>query len=295
LEGKESWEVVKRSSVKRKNILPSTWALKRNFFPDGRIRRYKARFCVRGDRQIFVLDFKETDAPVVQWLTVRLMLSLSLSLSLKTKQVDYSNAFVQAIIDEEVYCELPQDFLGPDEEQYVLKLKKSSFGLKQAPCIWFKTLENSLHERGFKSSAIDPCLFLKGDLIALVYVDDVLFFGKSEKIIDRMIESLKKEFDLNVEGTVKAFLGVKVIAHKDGVLARQSGLTKHIIAVVGMDMANSCKTPASTVLVLMLEVLLGKNHGAIRRLLECCSIWLGIPVQILLLRCISVRGSLTDR
>jgi len=93
----------------------------------------------------------------------------------------------------------------------------------------------------------DPCLFLKDDLIALVYVDDVLFFGKLEKIINQMIESLKKNFDLNVEGTTEVFLGVEVIAHKDGVLARQSGLTKWIIAVVGMEMANSCKTPPSTV------------------------------------------------
>ena len=62
-----------------------------------------------------------------------------------------------------------------------------------------------------------------------------------------MIESLKKDFDLNVEGTVEAFLGVEVIAHKDGVLARQSGLTKRIIAAVGMDKANPCKTPAGTV------------------------------------------------
>ena len=46
LESKGSWEVVKRSSVQGKNVLPSTWALKRKRFPDGRIRRYKARFCV---------------------------------------------------------------------------------------------------------------------------------------------------------------------------------------------------------------------------------------------------------
>ena len=247
LESKGSWEVVKRSSVQGKNVLPSTWALKRKRFPDGRIRKYKARFCVRGDRQVFGLDFDETYAPVVQWSTVRLMFSLSLSLGLKTKQVDYSNAFVQADIDEEVYCELPQEFLGPDGGEYVLKLKKSLYGLKQAPRLWFKTLEKSLHDRGFKSSAVDPCLFLMDDLVALVYVDDVLFFGKSEKIIDNMIASLKKEFDLNVEGSVEAFLGVEVIKHKDGVLARQSGLTKRIIAAVGMEKANPTKTPASTV------------------------------------------------
>lgn len=57
-----------------------------------------------------------------------LMLSLLLSLGLKPKQVDDSNAFMQVDIDGEVYCQLPQEFLGPDEEQYVLKLKKVCTG-----------------------------------------------------------------------------------------------------------------------------------------------------------------------
>ena len=46
LEKKGSWVVVKRSSAKS-NILPSTWALKRKEYPNGWIRKYKARFCVR--------------------------------------------------------------------------------------------------------------------------------------------------------------------------------------------------------------------------------------------------------
>ena len=121
--------------------------VKRKRYPDGRIRKYKARFCVRGDRQRFGIDFDETYAPVVQWSSVRMLFTLALTLGLKTRQVDYSNAFVQADIDGEVYCELPQEFLGPDNNQYVLKLKKSLYGLKQAPRLWFKTLEKSLHDR----------------------------------------------------------------------------------------------------------------------------------------------------
>ena len=52
-------------------------------------------------------------------------------------------------------------------------------------------------------------------MIAVVYVDDILFFGKLDNIIEKMIASLKKDFDLNVEGTVEVFLGVEVIEHKD--------------------------------------------------------------------------------
>ena len=71
---------MKRSSVKSKSILPSTWALKRKRFPDGRIQNYKACFCVRADRQAFGIDYDEPYAPVVQWSTVRMLLSLSLTL-----------------------------------------------------------------------------------------------------------------------------------------------------------------------------------------------------------------------
>ena len=73
-------------------------------------RKYKARFCVRGDRQWYGIGYEETYAPVVQWSTVRMMLTLTMKLGLRTKQVDYSNAFVQADIDVDVYCELPTDF-----------------------------------------------------------------------------------------------------------------------------------------------------------------------------------------
>ena len=81
------------------NVLPGTWAFKIKRFPDGLIRKLKARFCVRGDKQIYGTDFFDTYAAVVKWETVRLMLVLSAQLSLATKQVDFTVAFVHADID----------------------------------------------------------------------------------------------------------------------------------------------------------------------------------------------------
>ena len=62
------------------NVLPSTWAFRIKRFPNGLIRKFKARFCARGDRQIHGVDFFDTYAPVVSWTTVRLMLILSIEL-----------------------------------------------------------------------------------------------------------------------------------------------------------------------------------------------------------------------
>ena len=86
--------------------MPSTRALKRKLYSDGRIRKYKARFCVRGDKQVYGVDFDETYAPVVQWSTVQMLFTLALSLGLKTCQVDYSNAFVHADVNlDSVLCD----------------------------------------------------------------------------------------------------------------------------------------------------------------------------------------------
>ncbi len=85
---KDTWDVVVRESWM--NVLPSTWAFKCKRFPDGRVRKLKARFCVRGDRQVEGVDFFDTFAPVVNWTTVRLMLILSAILGLSTHQVDYT-------------------------------------------------------------------------------------------------------------------------------------------------------------------------------------------------------------
>ena len=95
-------------------VLPSTWALKCKRFPDGLVRKLKARFCVRGDKQIDGVNFdgEEIYSPVVNWNTVRLILIMSVILDLKTKQVDYTAAFVHAPIGKlEVYVEMPKGFL----------------------------------------------------------------------------------------------------------------------------------------------------------------------------------------
>jgi hypothetical protein len=66
LEEEDPWEVISITEVPEgANILNSTWAFKRKRFPDGRVRKLKARFCVRGDQQIEGVDFFDTYAPVV--------------------------------------------------------------------------------------------------------------------------------------------------------------------------------------------------------------------------------------
>jgi hypothetical protein len=163
LEAKDTWEYVLRSDLpKGSNILPGTWAFRVKRYPDNRIKKYKARFCVRGDKQIQGVDVFDTYAPVVGWSTVRMMLTMAACLKWQSVQVDFDAAFVHATLpeSEQVYLEMPRDFDAPTtlpEGDYVLKLRKTLYGMKQSPLHWFNKLKNALEhpDLGFK-----PCMRL---------------------------------------------------------------------------------------------------------------------------------------
>ena len=131
-----AWEVVDQL-VGRRNVLPGTWTLWQKRYPDGRVKKLKARFCERGDKQIEGVDFFETYTPVMSWNTVCSLLALVVHLGLASCQIDYTSAFVHANVNDEVYIEMPQGFR---QEGKVLRLKKSLYGLHQSPLNFFKHL-----------------------------------------------------------------------------------------------------------------------------------------------------------
>ena len=218
-----TWTSVTRASVPpasdgtARPILKGTWAFKLKRLPDGTPLKFKARYCVRGDLQREGIDYFETYAPVVQWLTVRLLLTLILSNNWTTKQVDYTNAFAQADLKEEVYIESPRGFTRKDKKDLILKLCKSLYGLKQAPRTFFEKLRAGLLERGFTQSVLDPCLFMKENMICAVYVDDTIIAGPDSDKIESLISSLgvakdeqRHTFELRDEGEVGDFLGIRI-------------------------------------------------------------------------------------
>ena len=185
---------------KGKNVLPGTWAFKRKRHPDGRLQKCKARFCVQGDMLKEGIDYFETYAPVVQWFTVRALLVMSVILGLESRQIDHSNAFCQADIQEEVYVEMPKDFADKSGLDMVLKLKKSLHGTKQAPRTWFLKLKECLEKRGFSQSKPDPCFFIHKDMIYLNYVDYGILLSCDGAKIDSMITNLETKLGLPGEG-----------------------------------------------------------------------------------------------
>ena len=117
--------------IKTDNVNMSTWAFKLKQLPDGTPSKFEARFCVRGDLQKEGIDYFETNAPVVAWSTIQILLTLVLQEGWTTHQVDYVNAFAQAELSETVFVEPPKLFGPKSGKDLVLKLLKCLYGLKQ--------------------------------------------------------------------------------------------------------------------------------------------------------------------
>ena len=255
-----TWSSIPRVNVPKaqngtnRPILKGTWAFKLKRLPDGTPHKFKARYCVRGDLQREGVDYFETYAPVVQWSTVRLLLTLILSNNWTTKQVDYTNAFAQAELKEEVYIEPPRGFGRKDKLDKVLKLRMSLYGLKQAPKTFFDKLKAGLLERGFTQSSLDHCLFMKKDMICVVYVDDTIIAGPDSQAIEDLITSLgvtkdeqRHTFELRDEGEVGDFLGIRIEkCSQHSFSLTQSGLINKVLKESGMEDSNTVSTPAST-------------------------------------------------
>ena len=253
LESLKSWDIVPREAANGYNILQSTWTFKRKRYPDGSVKKLKARFCVRGYMQQESIDYFDTYSPVVAWTTIRILLVLTAILGLATKQVDYTLAFCQAKLkkdDPPIFIEMPRMFETPG---HILRLNRSLYGMKQSPLNFYNHLTEGLEARGFKSSKIDPCLWYNDNVICLIYVDDCLFFSRKEEYIDKAIVDLrtkKDEFDeflLNIESDVAGFLGILFKRDKKSksIELTQTGLIKRILKVTGLEDSNqSTRTPA---------------------------------------------------
>ena len=243
----KSWELVRRTP--EMNVLPSTWAFRCKRRPDGTAKKFKARFCARGDRQKEGIDFFETYSPVAQWTTIRSAMVLAAKLGLVSAQCDITAAFLHAKLpsNENIYVHQPRGFMkgGPD---YVLRLNRTLYGLRQAPRYFFKYLSARLERQGLRASNFDPCLFLSKDLIVVVYVDDLLLYARNDAIIDDFITRMQKHEDvvLRKEGTAEGFLGVDIQRAGSKTILTQSGLATRIIEALGLCSKHSsaCSTPA---------------------------------------------------
>jgi hypothetical protein len=93
--------------------------------------------------------------------------------------MDVKSSFLSGELEEEVYIEQPEGFQLLENVDYVCKLKKSLYGLKEGPRAWYSRLDKYLQQEGFRKGSADINLYIKvtqdNILLIEVYVDDIIF------------------------------------------------------------------------------------------------------------------------
>jgi hypothetical protein len=142
IEKNDTWEFILRP--KNKNVIDTKWVFRNKLNEDGQVTRNKAILVCKGYAQVEGIDFEETFAPVVRMEAIRFLLAYTCSKNIKVYQMDVRSTFLNGELEEEVYIEQPEGFKLSKNADYVCKLKKALYVLKQAAKAWYSRLDKYL-------------------------------------------------------------------------------------------------------------------------------------------------------
>jgi hypothetical protein len=216
----------------------------------GEVVRNKSRLVAKGFSQKEGIDYEATFTPVARLEAIRILLAIFVAKGFKLHQMDVKSAFLNGVLEEELYVRQPP---GLESEKYphrVYKLRKALYGLKQSPRAWYGRLRGVLFEREFEMGKVDQTLFLlrkgKDILIVQVYVDDIVFGGSSNSLVARFAEDMSREFEMSMMGELQFFLGLQIKQSKEGTFVHHAKYTKDIVWNFKMEDSKAMAMPLST-------------------------------------------------
>jgi hypothetical protein len=239
------WELVERPA--KKNVVSCKWVYKIKKGLQGEADRYRARLVARGFSQQYGLDYFETFSPVVRTESLRLLISLAVKKNLSISHLDVCTAFLNGVLEEDVYMEQPAGYVSKDSLNKVFKLKKALYGLKQASRAWNSRLNDVLISLNYVRSLCDPCLYIKRENNCATYigvhVDDIFIFSNDSLEESNVKSKLLSNFECRDLGALKHFLGVTVETTDDKVVLNQTMYLDKVISKFNGNDSVTYKTP----------------------------------------------------
>ncbi|CAI7883177.1 unnamed protein product [Closterium sp. NIES-54] len=122
---------------------------------------FKARYVARGFSQRQGVDYFQTFSPTPKMTNLRVLLHIAAHRDYELHSRDFSTAFLQGSLHEEIWLRRPPGFTGTFPAGTQWSLRHPLYGLRQAPHEWHDTLRTTLAALGFVPSTADPSLFLR--------------------------------------------------------------------------------------------------------------------------------------
>nr|GEU97808.1 retrovirus-related Pol polyprotein from transposon TNT 1-94 [Tanacetum cinerariifolium] len=185
-----------------------------------KVEKYKARLVAKGYKQKHGIDYEEVFASVARLETIRMIIAIAAQHKWKIHQMDVKSAFLNRLLEEEVYVEQPEGYVAKGQKGKVLRLKKALYGLKQAPRAWNTRIDKYFQEHGFRK-----CL------------------RNSQSMINELKKSMTREFEMTDIGLMSYYLGIEVKQRDEGIFICQERYAKEILKRFRMDKCNPVGTP----------------------------------------------------
>ena len=153
-------------------------------YPNG---LWKSRCVARGFRD--QRQNVDSNSPAASGDSRRIFIAVAFALKLSVVIADIKQAYLNANLlgEAKVYLIPPR---GYDSGNEVWRLNKAVYGLADAGVAWYECISSKMISQGWKRSMMDPCIFTKGLMIAVLYVDDLLVAAPSDADGMKAIESL---------------------------------------------------------------------------------------------------------
>ncbi|CAI7893537.1 unnamed protein product [Closterium sp. NIES-54] len=234
------------------NIVSGMWIF-RVKRPPGSPPVFKARYMARGFSQRQGVDFFQTFSPTPKMTTLRVLLHLAAQRDYEIHSLDFSTAFLQGSLHEEIWLRRPPGFTGSFPPGTQWSLRRPVYGLRQAPREWHDTLRTTLAALGFAPSTADPSLFLRTDtslppFYILVYVDDLVFATADTAGLAHVKSVLQKRHTCTDLGELRSYLGLQITRDRAQrtITLTQSHMVQQVLQRFDFTYSSPQATPLST-------------------------------------------------
>ncbi|CAI7874917.1 unnamed protein product [Closterium sp. NIES-54] len=185
--------------------------------------------------------------------TLRVLLHVAAQRDYELHSLDFSTAFLQGSLHEEIWLRRPPGFTGSFPPGTQWSLRRPVYGLRQAPREWHDTLRTTLAALGFAPSTADPSLFLRTDTLlppfyVLVYVGDLVFATVDTEALALVKSELQKRHTCTDLGELRSYLGLQIT--RDGarrsITLTQSHMVQQVLQRFGFTWSSAQATPLAT-------------------------------------------------
>ncbi|CAI7932858.1 unnamed protein product [Closterium sp. NIES-54] len=234
------------------NIVTSLWIF-RVKRPPGSPPVFKARYVARGFSQRQGVDYFQTFSPTPKMTTLRVLLHVAAQRDYELHSLDFSIAFLQGSLHEEIWLRRPPGFTGSFPTGTQWSLRRPVYVLRQAPREWHDTLRTTLAPLGFAPSTADPSLFRHTDTLLppfyiLVYVDDLVFATADAAGLTHVKSELQKRHTCTDLGELRNYLGLLIIwdRARRTITLTQSHMVQQVLQRFDFTYSSPQATPLST-------------------------------------------------